>query len=679
MAQFEQYQHIEKLESEETLGILYGTCYIFPKIDGCFDYRTRILLADGTYECIGKIVNQKMEVDVLSFDLKNKKIVKNKIINWYKYTSKNEEEWLTLNVCRTAGGLSRGGGRNTNLICTKNHCFIKNYETDESIEAKDLKVGDFVYIPQHLPTSIQKQLLIGTLLGDGSAYPNNSDNYINGISFSHSIKQKEYINYKIKLLGNLYNNTRNLTSGFGSEILSVNTVCNKITQNIYEYVYKNNKKTITKELLSQLNSLGIAIWYMDDGSISKNINMRDKANFHVDNFLDSEKSLIKDYFDTLGYYCHLRNNGKENNKTFIVLTPEGTENLFYNICQYIIPSMQYKLSEKFKNKRIDIDSFLSEENEIGLIQRKIMKITQGKKDCYFKQGNFKFDIEIENTHTYFAENVLVHNSNASVWLDSTGKLCAGSRKRELTLDSDNAGFFNDICTDLRISKFFNEYPNIRLYGEWLVPHTLKTYRSEVWRKFYVFDATYINATGEDKKYIPYDQYTPILEKFGIDYIPVQTIINNPSLDQLYHEIDKNTFLIGDGKGVGEGIVIKNYNFVNKFKINQLFAKIVTTEFKEKHRREMGPNILNGEKTLEIKIVEEFCTEALIDKVCAKIVNEENGWNGNCIPRLLNTVYHDLITEEMWNILKKYKGVIINFKTLQMLVFNKIKTYKGTLF
>ena len=272
----------------------------------------------------------------------------------------------------------------------------------------------------------------------------------------------------------------------------------------------------------------------------------------------------------------------------------------------------------------------------------------------------------------------IDGTNASVWLDSTGKLCAGSRKRELTLDSDNAGFFNDIYTDVRIARFFNECLNIRLYGEYLVPHSLKTYRDNSWRKFYVFDATYINATGEDKKYIPYDQYTPILEKFRIDYIPVQTIINNPSLDQLYHELDKNTFLIEDGKGVGEGIVIKNYNFVNKYG-RQTFAKIVTTEFKEKHRREMGPNILNGEKTLEIKIVEEFCTEALIDKVCAKIVNEENGWNGNCIPRLLNTVYHDLITEEMWCILKKYKGVIINFKTLQGLVVNKIKTYKGTLF
>ena len=30
-------------------------------------------------------------------------------------------------------------------------------------------------------------------------------------------------------------------------------------------------------------------------------------------------------------------------------------------------------------------------------------------------------------------------------------------------------------------------PGCRFFGEWLVPHSLKTYREDAWRDFYIFD------------------------------------------------------------------------------------------------------------------------------------------------------------------------------------------------
>ena len=38
-----------------------------------------------------------------------------------------------------------------------------------------------------------------------------------------------------------------------------------------------------------------------------------------------------------------------------------------------------------------------------------------------------------------------------------------------------------------IEAFLIEYPYLRLYGESLVPHSIKDYREDAWRKFYVFD------------------------------------------------------------------------------------------------------------------------------------------------------------------------------------------------
>lgn len=47
--------------------------------------------------------------------------------------------------------------------------------------------------------------------------------------------------------------------------------------------------------------------------------------------------------------------------------------------------------------------------------------------------------------------------------------------------------------------------------------------------------------------------------------------------------------------------------------------------------------------------------------------------------LITTVYYDLITEETWMILKKFKNPVIDFKRLNSLTIQKIKEIKSELF
>jgi hypothetical protein len=106
--------------------------------------------------------------------------------------------------------------------------------------------------------------------------------------------------------------------------------------------------------------------------------------------------------------------------------------------------------------------------------------------------------------------------------------------------------------------------------------------------------------------------------------------------------------------------------------------MVTNEFKEKHSR-MQPTEKLGKQIVEEEICNKYVTEHLVNKVYAKIVNEENGWNSKYIPRLLNNVYYDLINEELWNIIKAMKNPTVNFKTLNILVNMKIKALRSELF
>lgn len=270
----------------------------------------------------------------------------------------------------------------------------------------------------------------------------------------------------------------------------------------------------------------------------------------------------------------------------------------------------------------------------------------------------------------------IDGTNSSVWIEN-GEIKAGSRNRELSLEEDNAGFYAAVMQDEKIREYLEKHPEHRVYGEWLVPHSLKTYRDDAWRKFYVFDVC-VDTEDGGVEYIPYSLYAPLLDEVGIDYIPLLAEVRNGSYQQFVDMLEKNQFLIKDGQGAGEGIVIKNYSYKNRF-ARTTWAKIVRSEFREIHSRTMGAPIIQGEKMVEQEIIDRFCTTAMIEKEYAKIVTESNGWTSKYIPRLFGQVWYSLITEEAWNIVKEFKSPRVNFKTLNALMIDKIKREKASIF
>jgi hypothetical protein len=263
----------------------------------------------------------------------------------------------------------------------------------------------------------------------------------------------------------------------------------------------------------------------------------------------------------------------------------------------------------------------------------------------------------------------IDGTNGSIWFN--GDVKAGSRNRELSVESDNAGFCFWVLQQENIKEFFKEYPNFRLYGEWLVKHTINTYRKDAWQNFYVFD-----VMDEYNNHISYDQYKDILNKYEIEYIPPITKVKDPSYELLVKLMNENTYLIEDGKGIGEGIVVKNYSFTNKYGRTR-WAKLVTNDFKANASKAMGVNERKDKESVERKIVEEFVTESLIEKEFAKIALD--GWESKKIPQFLHTVYYNLIKEESWEFIKKNKNPTIDFKRLMSMTYAKAKEFKPEVF
>ena len=264
-------------------------------------------------------------------------------------------------------------------------------------------------------------------------------------------------------------------------------------------------------------------------------------------------------------------------------------------------------------------------------------------------------------------------TNASFWMEEDGIFRCASRNRELDVCNDNAGFMNWAITQDNLKLMAAALRGYRFFGEWLVPHSLKTYRDDVWRQFYLFDV--LTPSGE---FLHYDTYLEIAQIYRLQYIPCTLKITNPTYEDLHKQAMSNTFLLKEGQGHGEGIVIKQYGWKNRYG-NSAFAKLITASFKEAHILTMGGSVVTHDM-VEEKIVNEFLTSHVIDKIVAKIANEEEGgFTAKHIPRLLHTAYYDLITEEIWNAVKKHKNPKIDFKMLQHFTTKQVKQLNPQLF
>lgn len=269
-------------------------------------------------------------------------------------------------------------------------------------------------------------------------------------------------------------------------------------------------------------------------------------------------------------------------------------------------------------------------------------------------------------------------SNASVWMDN-GEIMAGSRTRQLSLEKDNAGFYAWVLTQPKLRLYLTEHPNHRLYGEWLVPHTLTHYRKDAWRRFYIFDvAVGIEDSEQEELFLSYDIYNVELEKFGLDYIIPMYRVENATYEYLHGSLEHNKFLIDDDGKVGEGIVVKNYDYVNKYG-RVIWSKIVRQDFKEANQKAFGVTTISLGEAVEKQIVDRHLTEAMIEKIYAKIVADEGGWSSKYIPRLLEIAFYDLVREETWTFLKEFKLPTINFKALKNYTTQRVKVVKKELF
>lgn len=200
------------------------------------------------------------------------------------------------------------------------------------------------------------------------------------------------------------------------------------------------------------------------------------------------------------------------------------------------------------------------------------------------------------------------------------------------------------------------------------PHTIKTYKSDAWNKFYVFDVMLNDC------YIEYDTYQLTLEKLGIPYIPLIAKVNDYKGD-FSEFLPQADFLLESGQT--EGIVIKNYNYTDPYG-RVTWGKVLNESFSLVKGQKVQKVVPAYNPEREQQIVDELVTEHFVKKEYAKLIAQLGEGVKGIQGQLLRVVNKTLIDEEGSFIIEKY-GENVDFKLINKFTTLKVKQVLPELF
>src|SRR6202040_1282319 len=109
--------------------------------------------------------NQRLDVEVLSYDPETGRVVPRRIVNWFNNGA--ADEFLQFTVAKS------GGNGRAQFAATENHLIRTPGGWHQ---AGELIAGDRVLVTEkHLLSDQQLQVVLGALMGDGNLSPNRRD------------------------------------------------------------------------------------------------------------------------------------------------------------------------------------------------------------------------------------------------------------------------------------------------------------------------------------------------------------------------------------------------------------------------------------------------------------------------------------------------------------------------
>lgn len=387
------------LEFSNWLDSLKADRFVFVTDNACLKYSTRVIVDESfaflksykkrnnTVE-IYDLVKNKVNLPIPTFNFETNQIEYKRIIGWIE----NEAKPSWVKVSTELNDSNYPSYTLDHLIFSKR---------DGWKQAKDLVPGDVVLQMGISPNDDQKQMLIGSLLGDASL--NRQEKRGRSWLCGHSLP--DLTQFKYDILEPLISgsgiresvNNRGFSRADG-KLFSIHTKTLRFLKDI-------NKKE-PASLIDFLDYRGLAVWFADDGSTCKGSSGNPVVRIHTEGFGEDDNMLIA---KALTKKTNLEWRVIKAGKGYFLVTLSSKDSLTFleRISPFLPKAVAYKLHNNFESNlatyvwdstaRYDI--YDSTVTRVDIINNDESRDYRRKNYCLVVEGN----------HNFFTTTGLVHN------------------------------------------------------------------------------------------------------------------------------------------------------------------------------------------------------------------------------------------------------------------------------
>lgn len=392
----------------------------------CLEAKSLIRTEDGLRH-IRDLVQNKYSGKVYSFNESTGNIELKQVTGWYRVTLPfpRKIKWLEVYTARTK---QSGRWNLTGTRYTEDHRLL----TDKGwVEAGNLRPGDRLAYPVSKLTYQQNQVVIGGVLGDSCLSVRNKYNGMACMMFGHTKRQWGYMDWKCGLLGQLMSSHGKpqlpKTNKNGSVLIKTSE--SRMASTIHHpQLLDYNESTYTNKIgpkhigawLEDLDVLGLAIWYQDDGCIIRYNAEEGVPRLYTNSFsfCDLEK-LCGFLADRFGLECGLTE--MRANQWAVSMNLRSATTFYEMIAPFVYPDLDYKLPPRFRG-RFGTTTVATECPE--LLYYPVTAVREWKPGI--KRGSYRtsFCVDVEGNHNFLTLNEVAHNC-----LDADAELQLGIHLR----------------------------------------------------------------------------------------------------------------------------------------------------------------------------------------------------------------------------------------------------------
>lgn len=382
----------------EKIGVMFG----------CFSYDTRVVLADGSLERIGRIVQDRLPVEVRTYDPLTNAVVARRVTKWFD--NGPTSHFLEVTVQRS------GGAGRTSFSATSNH----QVRTPGGWrEAGELVPGDRVMTAETARLGGQQwQVVLGGLMGGAELAPGLRGRRGTRFRMGHGRSPVAYLDWKASLFEGIGQDRHVNARGATFVDLEPLPELGELREVVY---WGDGKKHLTDDFLKSITPLALAVWFMD--AAVPGAKPTGEVELGVEGLSELSRIRLGEHLrDTFGVPCRLGVRGARETAV-LTLTAEGARALHDLVAPYVHPCLEHLLPTRLQGafqvapevvapRQVLVPGTVLEVRTLPQGDAATETGTKSTKSTKSLKGH-RFDIEVEGTHNYFvgdAGGVMVHNS-----------------------------------------------------------------------------------------------------------------------------------------------------------------------------------------------------------------------------------------------------------------------------